>query len=133
MQQCKGIKNISEVSKYASDSSILLESFKNIIGQFSLTAVNKLLNKAKVKGVDGDKIFKTLFVICFLGIKNVNQLMISGFSNELKYGKDVIYDYIKNEWVDWAKILLLFATTSPNRFSKFVLPSTPTSGLVVET
>lgn len=109
MQQYKGIKNISEVSKYASDSSILLESFKNIIGQFSLTAVNKLLNKAKVKGVDGDKIFKTLFVICFIGIKNVNQLMISGFSNELKYGKDVIYDYIKNEWVDWAKILLLFA------------------------
>lgn len=108
MQHCKGIKNISEVGKYASDSSVLLKTFENIIGQFRLTYVNELLNKAKVKGIQGDKIFKTLFVFCFLGIKNVNQLMLSGYSKELNHGKDVFYDYLKNEWVDGSKILTLF-------------------------
>ena len=105
MQQNKVIKNISEVGKYSSDSNILLKTFENIIGQFRLTQVNKWLNKAKTKGVEGDHIFKILFVLVFVDLKNISQLMHSGYGTKLNHGKDVLYDFLKNEWVDW-KIFL---------------------------
>ena len=109
MQQNKSIKNISEVGEYSSDSNILLKTFENIIGQFRLTQVNKWLNKAKTKGVEGENIFKILFVLVFVDLKNISQLMYSGYGTKLNYGKDVLYDFLKNEWVDWGKILTNFS------------------------
>ena len=101
MQQNKFIKNISEVGEYSSDSNILLKTFENIIGQFRLAQVNKWLNKAKTKGVEGENIFKILFVLVFVDLKNISQLMHSGYGTKLNYGKDVLYDFLKNEWVVW--------------------------------
>lgn len=69
-----------------------------------------MLNKSKRKGVEGKDIFKTLFTMVFIDLKNVNQLMNSGFSRELNHKKDVFYAFMKNEWVDWRKILTLFST-----------------------
>ena len=109
MQQNKVIKNISEVGEYSSDSNILLKTFENIIGQFRLAQVNKWLNKAKTKGVEGENIFKILFVLVFVDLKNISQLMHSGYGTKLNYGKDVLYDFLKNEWVDWGKILTNFS------------------------
>ena len=109
MQQCKVIKNIDEVGVYSSDSNILLKTFENIIGQFKLTKVNKLLNRAKTKGVEGENIFKILFVLGFINLKNVSQFMASGYRTELNYGKDVLYEFLKNELVDWRKILTIFS------------------------
>jgi Transposase DDE domain len=109
MQQYKVIKNIDEVGIYASDSNILLKTFENIIGQFKLTKVNKLLNSAKTKGVEGKNIFKILFVLGFVDLKNISQLMLSGYGTELNYGKDVLYEFLKNEGVDWRKILTIFS------------------------
>jgi hypothetical protein len=83
MQQIKVIKNISEVGKYSSDSNILLKTFENIIGQFRLTQVNKWLNKAKTKRVEGEHIFNILFVLVFVDLKNISQLMHSGFGTKL--------------------------------------------------
>jgi hypothetical protein len=31
--------------------------------------------------------------------------MHSGYGNKLNHGKDVLYDFLKNEWIDW-KIFL---------------------------
>ena len=109
MQRNKFIKNISEVGEYSSDSNILLKTFENIIGQFRLTQVNKWLNKAKTKGVEGENIFKILFVLVFVDLKNISQLMHFGYGTKLNYGKDVLYDFLKNEWVDWGKILTNFS------------------------
>lgn len=109
MQQHKVIKNIDEVGVYSSDSNILLKTFENIIGQFKLTKVNKLLNRAKTKGIEGENIFKILFVLGFIDLKNVSQLMQSGYGSELNHGKDVLYEFLKNEWVDWRKILTIFS------------------------
>jgi Transposase DDE domain len=109
MQQYKVIKNIDEVGVYAQDSNILLKTFENIIGQFKLLKVNELLNKAKSKGIEGQNIFKILFVLGFVDLKNVSQLMLSGYRNELNYGKDVLYEFLKNELVDWHKILTIFS------------------------
>ena len=109
MQHYKVIKNIDEVGIYSSDSNILIKTFENIIGQFKLTKVNELLNQAKSKGVNGDNIFKILFVLGFVDLKNISQLMHSGYRAELTYGKDVFYEFLKNEWVDWRKILTIFS------------------------
>jgi len=35
--------------------------------------------------------------------------MHSGYGTKLNYGKDVLYDFLKNEWVDWGKILTNFS------------------------
>jgi hypothetical protein len=109
MQQNKLIKNISEVGEYSSYSNILLKTFENIIRQFRLTQVNKWLNKAKTKGVEGENIFKILFAIVIVDLKNISQLMHSGYGTKLSYGKDMLYDFLKNEWVDWGKMLTNFS------------------------
>lgn len=109
MQQNKVIKNIDEVGKYCSDSNILQKTFENIIGQFNLCKVNYWLNKGKAKGIEGENIFKILFVLGFLDLKNIGQLMLSGYSSQLNHGKDVLYDFLKNELIDWRKILLIFS------------------------
>jgi hypothetical protein len=31
-------------------------------------------------------------------------VMHSGYGTKLNYGKDVLYDFLKNEWDDWGKI-----------------------------
>jgi hypothetical protein len=39
--------------------------------------------------------------------------MHSGYGTKLNYGKDVLYDFLMNEWEDWGKI--------PSNFSmKFI-------------
>ena len=53
--------------------------------------------------------FKILFVLVFVDLKNISQLMHSGYGTKLNYGKDVLYDFLKNEWVDWGKILTNFS------------------------
>ena len=35
--------------------------------------------------------------------------MHSGYGMKLNYGEDVLYDFLKNEWVDWGKILTNFS------------------------
>ena len=32
-----------------------------------------------------------------------------GYGTKLNYGKDVLYDFLKNRWVDWGKILTNFS------------------------
>ena len=83
MQLNKIIKNISEEGEYSLESNILLKTFENIIGQFRLTQVNKWLHKAKTKGVEGDHIFNILFVLVFVDLKNISQLMHSGYGTKL--------------------------------------------------
>ena len=35
--------------------------------------------------------------------------MHSFYGTKQNYGKDVLYDFLKNEWVDWSKILTNFS------------------------
>ncbi|MDZ7899807.1 MAG: hypothetical protein U5N85_17505 [Arcicella sp.] len=109
MQRNKDIKNLEEISFYASDSNIFVKTFESIICNFKLSKVNKTLNAAKQKGVEGQNIFKTLFVLSFIDIKNISQLINSGFSLELNHKKDVFYAFLKNPNIDWRKISYFFA------------------------
>jgi len=88
IQKCNTSKNtakISEVGKYTSDSDTLFKTFENIIGQFKFAKVNALLNQSKSKGIEGEHIFKVLFALTFIDLKNVSQFMLSGYGTHLRY------------------------------------------------
>jgi hypothetical protein len=105
MQQNKDIINIEEVVKYSANSDILATTFNSVIGEFKLTKVNTILNKAKTRGFSGENIFKVLFVMVYLDLKNVRQLMLSGIGAKLNFKKDVLYDFLGNEFIDWRLVL----------------------------
>jgi hypothetical protein len=76
MQQSKAIKNIHEVANYSSDSNIIFKTFENIIRQFKLLGVNKILNQAKSKGIEKiGKVFDHFSHKYILGLK----VLVCGF------------------------------------------------------
>lgn len=108
MQHNKNTKSLSEINSYCQNSSVTAEIFNQLIGKFDLRYINKLFSATKKRGVDGSKIFQTLFVFRFLDFSNVSQLMQSGFSKELSHQKDVLYDFLNNEKIRWRAITSLF-------------------------
>lgn len=108
MQHNKNTKSLSEVDPYCQNSSVIVGIFNQLLGKFDLRYINKLFSETKKRGIDGSKIFQTLFVFRFLDFSNVAQLMQSGFSKELSHQKDVLYDFLNNEKIRWRSIMLLF-------------------------
>jgi len=109
MQHNKGKKNLSEISDYCTKTSEIAKISKIFLREFNLSYINSLFSKTKIKGIKSSTIFQTLFVLRFLDFKNIQQLMLSGYSKELNHKKDVLYDFMKNATIDWRKIVLLFA------------------------
>lgn len=108
MQQNKNTKSLSEINSYCQNSSVMVGIFNQLLGKLDLRYINKLFSGVKKRGVDGSKIFQTLFVFRFMDFSNVAQLMQSGFSKELSHKKDVFYDFLNNANIHWRSILLLF-------------------------
>lgn len=109
MQRNKITKSLSEIDSYCQHSpETLVNIFNNLLGQFDLRYINKLFSGAKKRGVEGCKVFQTLFVLRFLDFSNVAQLMQSGFSKELSHQKDVLYDFLNNTGIQWRRIMMLF-------------------------
>lgn len=109
MQQSKSTKQFTEIAAYCENESSLPVLFSELIKWFDLTYINKVLSKTKRRGFDAKSVFQTLFTLRFLDFDNVYQFMQAGISKELEHKKDVLYDYLNNPLVDWAKIVLLFA------------------------
>ena len=108
MQHNKDKKFLSEISDYCKNTPLLLKVFSNLLGQFDLRYINKLFSDTKIRGVKGSEIFQTLFGLRFLDFNNIHQLMQSGISKELGHKKDVFYDFINNQKVNWRSIMGLF-------------------------
>jgi hypothetical protein len=108
MQQDKNTKSLSEIASYCQNSSSMVDIFNKLLGTFDLRYINKLFSGAKKRGIDGSKIFQTLFVFRLLDFSNVAQLMQSGFSKELSHKKDVFYDFLNNTKIHWRSIMFLF-------------------------
>lgn len=108
MQHNKNTKVLSEIKSYCQNSSVIVGIFNQLIGRFDLRYINMLFSDTKKRGIDGSKIFQTLFVFRFLDFSNVSQLMQSGFSKEISHQKDVLYDFLNNEKIRWRTITLLF-------------------------
>lgn len=106
MQQVKGTRNITEITNY-SDSTIL-HSFNRLLGKLDLRYINKLLNSSKSRGISASNVFQTVFMFRFLDFSNIYQLMQHGISKELRYEKDVLYEFVKNTRIDWRNIVYLF-------------------------
>ena len=108
MQHNKYKKNLSEITNYCSESTELTKTFGKLLKGFKFSYINSLLKKVKVKGVEPKNIFQILLVIRFLDFSNIQQLMLSGYSKELKHQKDVLYDFMKNPLINWRRIVWLF-------------------------
>jgi len=91
MQHSKGIKNISELSKYS--ESVIQSSLMGLIGKLDLRYINKLFCSAKSKGASCSSIFQILFLARFLDFSNVFQLMSHGISKEVGFERDVLYSF----------------------------------------
>lgn len=108
MQHNKSKKNISEIQNFCKDSVKLFSTFQGLLRSFNLNYINALLSKSKTKGVSSKQIFQILFSLSFLDLKNIQQLRLSGYFNEINFKKDVFYDFMKNPLVDWRTIVNLF-------------------------
>ena len=108
MQHTKDKKSISEITKYCGDSKKLTGTFEELLKNFNLTYINTLFSKTKTKGIDSKKIFQILFTLRFLELKNIRQLMLAGHSKGINFKKDVFYEFMKNPYIDWRRIVHLF-------------------------
>ena len=108
MQHDKGKKNLSEINKYCSKQNILLNTFGDVLKEFNLKYINDLLSKSKSKGENSAKIFQILFVLQYFDLKNIRNLYLSKKSQCIDFKKDVFYDFMKNEKIDWRRIMSLF-------------------------
>lgn len=108
MQHSKVINNLLETNSYCSDSTVLAHTFTAILKEFKLSYINLLFSKVKSRGYAGAKIFETLFILGFIDMKNIQQFMSSGFSQDILCKKDVFYEFLKNPKIDWRNILQLF-------------------------
>jgi hypothetical protein len=109
MQQSKGIKTIQETAEYFDEPTLLTKMFQTLLMGFKLSYINSILSKSKSRGIDGKLIFQKLFLLKFVDFKNINQLISSGFAKEIDYKKDVFYEFMKNENIDWRRIMYLFS------------------------
>jgi hypothetical protein len=62
-----------------------------------------------LKCIKDYNIFKILSSLVFVNLKNISLLIQLGNVTKLNYDKDMLYDFFKNEWVDWGKILTNFS------------------------
>jgi hypothetical protein len=62
-------------------------------------ALNGLI-MLNLKEVSVSIFFKILFVLVLVNLKNIIQLMHSVCGTKLIYGKDDLYESLKNKWVD---------------------------------
>lgn len=110
MQPNKYKNKISDTSQYFKDSSTFLSIFSTMLKEFNLTKINSVLSTSKKKGVDCKNIFQILFVLPFVSIDNIKTLMGLGISKELHHRKDVYYDFMNNERINWRAILCSFSS-----------------------
>ena len=108
MQQNKGKKCLSEIDKYCTTNTIFLKTFGDILKEFDLKYINILFSKSKTKGENNAKIFQILFVLQYFDLKNICSFFHSKKSQTIDYKKDVFCDFMKNERIDWRKIMFLF-------------------------
>lgn len=109
MQQSKSTKQFTEIASYCENESSLPTLFSELTKWFDLGYINRILSKSKKRGFKAKNVFQILFTMRFINFDNVHQLMQAGISKELSHKKDVLYDFLNNPCVDWARIVLLFA------------------------
>lgn len=104
MQQHEDINSLSEISHFAQSNCRMQNAFRFLMSNIKLQGISRLLNKGKTKGVKPMDLFRILFVLPFVDLGNVHQLMRSGLNQSVDCGKDTFYRFLNNPNIDWRKI-----------------------------
>lgn len=124
MQQLKSIKNLSEISNYRKSTDFTLSTFDRVLSSFNLNVINRMLNNSKTKGIKGSELFKILFVIPFIGLKNIHQLFNSGNKDSLKFDDNSYYRFLNNSNINWRGILYNFTSQFIKQTEKYSVDKT---------
>jgi DDE superfamily endonuclease len=108
MQRNKDIHSLSHIGNFGTDNLTITDLFSKTLTCLDLSYINKLLNRSKSKGVPAHDIFKTIFLLSFLDLGNVYQLVRSGLGTYHEVTKDMYYQFMKNTNIDWRTIVWLF-------------------------
>ncbi len=108
MQHHKNTTNLSEIAKFSSKDLSFINTFERLLGLFDLRYINKLIRKAKSKGILADSIFQILFVFQYFSVQNVHQYIKRNPIEEVGLKKDVFYEFLRNPNIDWRRIMYLF-------------------------
>jgi hypothetical protein len=109
MQQVKSIKNLSEISDYRTSTDITVSTYSRVLSAFNLGAINRMLNKSKSKGFSGSQLFQILFVMPFIGMKNIHQVFKSGHKDSLIADDNSYYRFLNNPAINWRGVLYSFS------------------------
>jgi hypothetical protein len=112
MQRNKDIHSLSHIGNFGTDNLTITDLFSKTLTCLDLSYINKLLNRSKSKGVPAHDIFKTIFLLSFLDLGNVYQLVRSGLGTYHEVTKDMYYQFMKNTNIDWRTIY----QTYPNSY-----------------
>jgi len=83
MQQLKDIESLSEIDEFTQNDCRLFSAFQYIMANINLQGISRMLNNAKSKGVKPLDLFRFVFVMPFVDLDNVHQLMQSGLNRLL--------------------------------------------------
>lgn len=108
MQSLKSTKDLSEISVFRSTNDYTLSTFSRVLASFNLGGINRILNKSKTKGISGSQLFRVLFVLPFINVKNIHQLYKSGICESIQCDDNTFYRFMKNPNVDWRGVLYGF-------------------------
>jgi len=108
MRQSKGIQNLSEIDCFSASEISILATFNRVLNAFNLSGINKMLNKAKDRGILPSNIFQILFMLPFVNLKNIRSLFLSGIRSEVNGERDTYYRFLKNPNIPWRRVLLAF-------------------------
>lgn len=110
MQRSKNTNKISDTRHFFKNPDTIFFVFSSLLKEFKLTRMNTLLSSAKSKGINPKTVFQTLFILPFINADNIHKLMGMGISKDIVHKKDVFYEFMKNERIDWRRILTLFVS-----------------------
>jgi len=104
MQQLKDIESLSEIDEFTQNDCRLFSAFQYIMANINLQGISRMLNNAKSKGVKPLDLFRFVFVMPFVDLDNVHQLMQSGLNMTAMCRKDTLYRFLNNPAIPWRKI-----------------------------
>jgi len=107
MQRCKNTNKISDTSHFFKNPDTIFFVFSSLLKEFELTRMLTLLSSTKSKGINPQTVFQTRFILRFINAENIHKLMGMGISKDIAHKKDVFYEFMKNERIDWRRILTL--------------------------
>lgn len=106
MQQNKDTKFNGELGSIIENKDEVKSKIEKVMGLFTIRKQFAVFNHLKGHGHEVSKLLSILALLPFYGIGNIYNMVKANISPE---NKDAYYTVKNNEYIDWRKLLLLFA------------------------